>query len=334
VGDAVVAADDVAEVGDRIDQALQALAAVDDPLLRELAESTVRLVVELYGLGLERIVALIAERSPETLATMTEDELVASLLVVHDLHPETVTQRVQRALDDVRPYLASHGGDVELLEVTEGVVRLQLLGNCDGCPSSSATLQLAVVDAITSTAPEVEDVQVDQAPPTGPSPPLIDPGSLFERPPGFGAAAAPTPAAPRVDQLERAGGPQGRAGHLQEPAGARPGRAGGPSWEPLPRSSVPDDPGVRGAAIGDLEVIVVRTSVGVYVYRDACGGCAGPLEGATLAGVELACGKCGARFHAEEAGRALDATDGRLDPLPLLERGGRLEVAVPVGARR
>ena len=45
----------------------------------------------------------------------------------------------------MRPYLGSHGGDVELLGVTDdGVVRLRLLGSCDGCPSSSVTLKLAV----------------------------------------------------------------------------------------------------------------------------------------------------------------------------------------------
>ena len=70
---------------------------------------------------------------------------MASLLLVHGLHPYDVETRVARALDGVRPYLGSHGGDVELLGVTDdGVVRLRLLGSCDGCPSSSVTLKLAV----------------------------------------------------------------------------------------------------------------------------------------------------------------------------------------------
>ena len=62
---------------------------------------------------------------------------MAGLLLVHGLHPYDVQTRVARALDSVRPYLGSHGGDVELLGVdAEGVVTLRMLGNCDGCPSS------------------------------------------------------------------------------------------------------------------------------------------------------------------------------------------------------
>ena len=53
----------------------------------------------------------------ERLAT---DDLVASLLLVHGLHPHDVERRVSDALDRVRPYLGSHGGDVDLLEVTDG----------------------------------------------------------------------------------------------------------------------------------------------------------------------------------------------------------------------
>ena len=70
----------------------------------------------------------------EVLAALAADELVANLLIVHGLHPYGVDLRVEQALESVRPYLGSHGGDVELLEVTDaGVVRLRLLGSCNGC---------------------------------------------------------------------------------------------------------------------------------------------------------------------------------------------------------
>ena len=73
---------------------------------------------------------------------------------MHGLHPDDVETRVARALDGVRPYLGSHGGDVELVGLTDdGVVRLRMLGSCDGCPSSSVTLTLAVETAIRDAAP-------------------------------------------------------------------------------------------------------------------------------------------------------------------------------------
>jgi len=137
--------------GERIELLLEASAAAG-PVARERAEELVRLVVELYGAGLERVLELVHEAGAlddDLAEALAGDELVSSLLVVHGLHPYAVRERVERALEGVRPYLGSHGGDVRLLEVTDdGVVRLQLLGSCDGCASSSATLELAVDGAI------------------------------------------------------------------------------------------------------------------------------------------------------------------------------------------
>ena len=119
--------------GDRIDTLLDASSA-GGAVARERAEELVRLVADLYGAGLERVLELMHERGhldDETLDALADDDLVASLLLVHGLHPYDVTTRVERALEGVRPYLGSHGGDVELLEVTD-----------DGCGPAAAAGQL------------------------------------------------------------------------------------------------------------------------------------------------------------------------------------------------
>ena len=87
---------------------------------------------------------------------------MASLLVLHGLHPRDTETRVVEALDKVRPYLGSHAGGVELLGVDpEGVVRLRLEGSCDGCPSSTMTVKLAIERAIEEAAPDVTAVEVE-----------------------------------------------------------------------------------------------------------------------------------------------------------------------------
>ena len=158
---------DPAASGDRIERLLEASAAAG-PVARERAEELVRLVVELYGAGLERVLELSYDAgalTDELLESLAADELVSSLLLVHGLHPYGVEDRVERALAGVRPYLGSHGGDVELLGVSEdGVVRLQLLGSCDGCASSAVTLELAVEDAIRAAAPEIVRIDVEEKP--------------------------------------------------------------------------------------------------------------------------------------------------------------------------
>jgi Fe-S cluster biogenesis protein NfuA len=158
--------------GERIEQLIGALGA-GGPVARERAEELVRTVVDLYGAGIERLLTIVdagGALTGSTVDALAGDELVAGLLVVHGLHPYGVVERVERALESVRPYLRSHGGDVELLGVDEqAVVSLRLLGHCDGCAGSAATLQSAVEDAIEAAAPEV--LRIDVAEPTAPAHP-------------------------------------------------------------------------------------------------------------------------------------------------------------------
>ena len=150
---------DLRAVGTRIEELLGRIRSAGDPATAETAEEVVRLVVELYGAGLERAVEL---AGPEVTERLAGDELVASLLVLHGLHPKDTETRVVEALDKVRPYLGSHAGGVELLRFDpEGVVRLRLEGSCDGCPSSTMTVKLAIERAIEEAAPEVTAVEVE-----------------------------------------------------------------------------------------------------------------------------------------------------------------------------
>jgi len=151
-------------VGDQIEQLLDELQATADPRSYERAAELLRLVSELYGAGLARVVELAQERDGELVEAFVGDDLVASLLLVHGLHPEKLERRLDKALAGVRPFLASHGGDVELLDIdaAAGAVRLRLLGSCDGCPSSAVTLQSAVERAITEAAPEIVRLEVDE----------------------------------------------------------------------------------------------------------------------------------------------------------------------------
>jgi Fe-S cluster biogenesis protein NfuA/nitrite reductase/ring-hydroxylating ferredoxin subunit len=143
--------------GDRIQTLLDAT-STSGAAAREHAEQLVREVVELYGAGLARIVALIDD--PAVRGRLATDDLVASLLLVHGLHPHDVRRRVSDALERVRPYLGSHGGDVHLVDVAGDTVRLQFAGSCKSCPSSAVTLELAVEDAIRAAAPEISSIEV------------------------------------------------------------------------------------------------------------------------------------------------------------------------------
>ncbi|HEY4440759.1 MAG TPA: NifU family protein [Candidatus Elarobacter sp.] len=137
---------------------------------RELGEELARTLVTLYGAGLERVLTIVHDaagaESEAIFARLCEDPFVEGLLCLHGLHPLAVEERVQRALDGVRPYLKSHAGDVAIVGVSDdGVVTLRMQGTCDGCPSSSATVKLAVERAILRDVPEIRSVVAENLTP-------------------------------------------------------------------------------------------------------------------------------------------------------------------------
>jgi Fe-S cluster biogenesis protein NfuA len=157
-------ADDVRATGERIEELYEQLRVSTDPATFERTEELLRTITELYGAGLARVVELVRTEAPELLPVLVDDELLGSLMVVHDLHPDDLASRVEVALESVRPFLHGHGGDVVLLELdaARGAVHLQLLGSCDGCPSSAVTLRTAVETAITDAAPEIVVIDVEE----------------------------------------------------------------------------------------------------------------------------------------------------------------------------
>ena len=151
----------------RIETLLDDLERLADPAARATATELVQALLDMYGEGLRRIAERVEMREP------ARDELVGHLLFLHGLHPVPVQERVVGALDEMRPYLDAHGGDVRLLGIEDGVVRLQLQGSCSGCPSSAVTLRHGIEEAIYRAAPDVERIEAEDAPAEASPPALL-----------------------------------------------------------------------------------------------------------------------------------------------------------------
>jgi len=171
---------DLRSTGDRIETLLASFAGSGRPA-QERAEDLVRLVAELYGAGLERLLDIAYDAGALTPALVEEiaaDELVASLLLVHGLHPYDLQTRVRRALAGLRPELAGQGVVVELSEIDdEGVVRLRLSG-ASGC--GAAGIVDSVTAAVEAAAPDATAVECQQEQPAA-APTLIPVSSLSVR---------------------------------------------------------------------------------------------------------------------------------------------------------
>ncbi len=281
----------------RIETLLGEIESFEDPEARAKTAEMVQTLLELYGEGLGRIVESVGRLGGEDLKDeLLGDELITHLLLLHGLHPVDVQTRVLGALDEVRPYLESHGGNVQFLGIGEGVARVRLEGSCDGCPSSTMTLKLAIEEAVQKAAPELEGVEAE-----GVAEPPPKPTMAF--------VAAPT---------------------MRKKKKKQPEENGASSWTTVGELDLPGG-GMLAKEVFGEPVLFLKLAANLYAYRDVCPGCGTSLEQGELRVADLTCSGCGRSYDARRAGRSLDdASRLHLEPVPLLAgEDGTVKVAPP-----
>jgi Fe-S cluster biogenesis protein NfuA len=156
----------------RIETLLHEVEKFKDPDARRRTQEIVQALMDLHGSALEKILDKIASGGEDGLKlinSLAQDPIIESVMLLYGLHPLDLDARVGQALEKVRPYLHSHGGNVELLGIVDGVVRLRLQGSCHGCPSSAQTLKQTIEEAINERAPDATAIEVEgeitQSPP-------------------------------------------------------------------------------------------------------------------------------------------------------------------------
>ncbi len=112
--------------------------------------------------ALQRLIQNLKEESMSALRLAVADEVVYAVLLYHELvkpPKPPLEQRIQIALDEVRPGLQSHNGDIELVAIKlPDTVEVKLIGTCSSCPASTLTLSQGVEQAIKSHCPEITKV--------------------------------------------------------------------------------------------------------------------------------------------------------------------------------
>jgi Fe-S cluster biogenesis protein NfuA/nitrite reductase/ring-hydroxylating ferredoxin subunit len=311
----------VKELSDALDQ------APEGPL-RELAEELVSSVVQLYGVGLERILGALAaggEAGARLGAELAEDPFLATLMLIHDLHPVPLEDRVRGALDSVRPYMESHGGGVELLSLVDGVARIHLRGSCSDCSASAVTLELAIKQALEERAPDLEELIVEGQAAVGfgnrQDAALEGAGLQGGGPPG---AALPM-ASSSVGALASE---RGTALPMAISADDQSRREAQPAWVALEGLERLEVGRIAAAQAGSQRLVVANVEGTLLAYRDACASCGGSLAAGPLSDGVLACPACARSFFLPRAGRSVDGDGLQLTPVPLLREGHEVRVAL------
>ena len=143
----------------RIESLIDGLDALADPAARQLARGLLEVVLDLHGLALSRIAAIVAAApgGPALLERMAEESHVRAVLLLHGLHPDEAAERIGQAVATLNRELAEAGARVGVLGVAAGSARLSARpGELDPA-ALRARIEIAVVDA----APELEELVIE-----------------------------------------------------------------------------------------------------------------------------------------------------------------------------
>jgi nitrite reductase/ring-hydroxylating ferredoxin subunit/Fe-S cluster biogenesis protein NfuA len=149
------------ELASAVDVARAAAVGLPSPA-REVATGLQEAVEAFHRPALVSIVRLLRSdpRGKELLFEMVDDPAVRAVLSLHGIIRPPLRVRAEQALDAVRPYLQSHGGDVELVDVRDGKAVVRLQGSCHGCSMSAATLREGVEEALVRSVAEIDGIEV------------------------------------------------------------------------------------------------------------------------------------------------------------------------------
>jgi Fe-S cluster biogenesis protein NfuA len=155
-----------AEVMMRVGELYDELQSHPDPAVGKKVEEMLDWVDAFHREGLGRLVEMIRSwRGEIFLESVGRDDVTGTFLAMYDLGElpatdTTAADAVAEALEEIRPYVESHGGTITVDSIVDGVVKVRMLGSCDGCPSSAATLTVGVEQALREHWPNFRRLEV------------------------------------------------------------------------------------------------------------------------------------------------------------------------------
>ena len=148
----------------RIGELVAELENISDPESRAGAKALVQLLLDMHAVGLERALEIVAknqESGSRIIDDLGRDALVGSLLVLYGLHPLDLEGRIAQAVEKVRPRVRKGGGELELLGIEGGTVRVQVQVTGHACGSTGKTLKAMVEDALYEAAPDIGHLAIE-----------------------------------------------------------------------------------------------------------------------------------------------------------------------------
>lgn len=146
---------------DRIEDLVRRAESIPDPNARATAVDLLGAVLAFHAAGVERVMEIVAnagEASSAIIEQIAVDDLTSSMLLLHDLHPDAIETRVNRAIDKLQSVFTSLGARVSLIAIENGTVRLQFDSSRTW---SSSPVKESIENAIFQAAPEIERIRIE-----------------------------------------------------------------------------------------------------------------------------------------------------------------------------
>ncbi len=170
----------------RLDELVREFDALPYPEVREKAFEMLQAIDTIHRVGIGQLLAYIHQQGHIDLVLRgAHDPFINTVLQLYDFLPTDDRTQVETALEMIRPYIHSHGGAVEVLDVDEGIVHLRLTGHCYGCAGSTATLTRGIEKALRENYPAFRGIEVHDAAPaiTHPAPVVVSLNEIGVAPP-------------------------------------------------------------------------------------------------------------------------------------------------------
>lgn len=271
----------VAELNARI----QNLEALPLPQVREEIFTVLQLTDYIHRAGVERLSERLSQAG--LLDEVLQDPAIALLFTLYNQNPYDQASLAEQALELVRPYMQSHGGEVEVLDVQEGMVHVRLQGTCTTCAASTATLKNGIEVALRQGLPGFQGLVVHEPEPQEEVPGLIELPMAGKAP-----STLPAPVFTQVAELFTL--PEGR---------------------------------VMGVQAGDKNAILIRFGPEVNAFDSTCPSCNRSLKEAKLSGTVLVCPWQNCAYDARSGQRVDGAAKPGLRVYPVSVQGQRVLLA-------
>jgi Fe-S cluster biogenesis protein NfuA len=148
----------------RIGSLVQEIESSADPAVRAITKTLMQSLMDLHGAAIEKALDIVADSGEQGMAIIDRlgrDPLVSSVLILYGLHPEDLEARTVKAVDKVRPQLRKQGCEVELVSVSDGVIRLRVETGSHTCGSTAKTLQATLEGTMYDAAPDLTSLVIE-----------------------------------------------------------------------------------------------------------------------------------------------------------------------------